>query len=149
MEIRVDGNRSTNESWLEAHRIPAQSLPVLSEEEQIVAHKLAIPAEEYSRSKYAAELTRRELEVRACRVGQLVEGWLREHGIPGEVKSVWLKTFEGKFRVDVQARATLQSVFVKEELIDDVLDSGSKEAHRSLLRLLSSNFLVQETARAS
>ncbi len=42
MDIRVDGNRSTSESWLESHRISLQELPSITEDEQRVAEKLAI-----------------------------------------------------------------------------------------------------------
>jgi hypothetical protein len=148
MEVRVDGNRSTNDSWLEAHRIPAQALPAITEDEQRVAEKLSISSEEYSRSKYAAELTKTQLQQRALKVGQLIENWLRKHDESAVVKAVWLKTFEGKYRVDVETYGAVQNVFVREELIDDVLDSGSHEAKLSLDRLLSLNLLAQEAARA-
>ena len=149
MEVRIDGNRSTSESWLEAHRIPLQELPAITDDEQRVAEKLAISSEEYRRSKYAADLTKQQLQLRAFKVGQFVESWLRNHQLLAEVKSVWLKTFDGKFRIDVEINTMQQSVFIAEDLMNDILDSGSSEAQRSLDRLLAANFGILEGARAS
>lgn len=149
MEIRIDGNRSSSESWLESHRIPVQELPAISEEEQRVADKLAISAEEYRRSKYAAELTKKQLELRALKVGQLVEHWLRAHQVKAEIKAVWLKTFDGKYRIDVDVDGVAQLVMITEDLMDDILDSGSQEAQRSFDRVLAANFGLREVAQAS
>ncbi len=149
MEIRVDGNRSTSESWMDARRVSLQDLPPISEEEQRVAEKLAISFDEYRRSKYAAELTKKGLQIRASKVGHLVEGWLRGHGFKAETTSVWLKTFDGKYRIDVVVQGDLQSVFVDEGLIDEMLDSGAREAEQRFDRIMTANFGLFEVARAS
>lgn len=141
MEIQVDGNRSTSDSWLEANRIPLQSLPVLTPDEQTVANKLAIPYEAFSRSKVAAEITRQQLQNRASRLGLLVETWLQKQKVNANVTAVWLKTFEGKFRIDVQMGNIVENVFITEELVDDLFDSGSREAEQRMDRLLSVNLL--------
>jgi hypothetical protein len=149
MEIQIDGNRSSSENWLESHRIPVQDLPAISEDEQRVAEKLSISAEEYRRSKYASELTKKQLELRASKVGQLVQNWLRSRRLSGETKGVWLKTFDGKYRVDVDVDGVGQQVLLSEELMDDILDSGSYEAQRSFDRALMANFGTREAAQAS
>ncbi len=149
MEIRIDGNRSSSENWLESHRIPVQELPAISEDEQRVAEKLAISAEDYRRSKYASELTKKQLELRAMKVGQLVGSWLRSHHVKAEIKAVWLKTFDGKYRIDVDVDGVAQSVIITEDLMDDILDAGSQEAQRSFDRVLTSNFGLHEVAQAS
>jgi hypothetical protein len=149
MQISIDGTRSTNESWLLAHRVSAAELPELNDDEQKVAAALAMSPEGYRRSKYAADLTKKQLEGRALRVGQVVEDWLRNHELQAAVRGVWLKTFDGKFRVDVQEGDTVHFIFLSEELIDDLFDSGSKEAFVSFERLLSINFLPLHTAKAS
>jgi hypothetical protein len=149
MDIRVDGNRSTSESWLESHRISLQELPSITEDEQRVAEKLAISFDDYRRSKYAADLTKKQLEMRALRVGQLVEGWLRKHNFSAETNGVWLKTLDGKYRIDVDIDGSAQSVFIAEEVMDEILDSGSQEAQQSFDRILTANFGVREIAQAS
>lgn len=149
MEIRIDGNRSSSESWLESYRVPVQELPAISEDEQRVAEKLAISAEDYRRSKYASELTKKQLELRAVKVGQLIESWLRSHQFKAEIKAVWLKTFDGKYRIDVDVDGVAQLVLITEDLMDDVLDSGSHEAQQSFDRVLTANFGMREVARAS
>jgi hypothetical protein len=149
MEIRVDGYRSTNEDWLAAHRISASELPPITEEEQQVAEKLGISAEEYLRSRYAGDLSRGELEKRARVVGSLLSRWLSVHGLSGTVLSVWLKTFEGKYRVEIAGPDGIQLVFLKEDLVNDLLDSGSREGKESLDRLMTANFGRAEATQAS
>ncbi len=149
MEIQIDGNRSSSESWLESHRMPLQDLPAISEDEQRVAEKLAISSEDYRRSKYASELTKRQLELRAVKVGQLVEGWLRSHQFKAETRAVWLKTFDGKYRIDVDVDGAAHLVLIAEDLMDDILDSGSQEAQQRFDRVLTANFGMREVAQAS
>jgi hypothetical protein len=149
MEIRVDGYRSTNENWLTAHRIPSSELPPITPEEEQVAEKLRISPEEYLRSRYAGDLSRGDLEKRAEVVGNLVAQWLSRHGLSGTVVSVWLKTYEGKFRLEIAGPEGIQMLFLKEDLIDDLLDSGSREAQESLDRLLTANFGRAEVTQVS
>lgn len=149
MDIRIDGNRSSSESWLESHRIPLEELPGISEDEQRVAERLAISHEDYRRSKYASELTKKQLELRAMKVCQLVESWLRSHHVRAEIKAVWLKTFDGKYRIDVDVDGGTQLVVITEDLMDDILDAGSQEAQRSFDRVLTANFGLREVAQAS
>jgi hypothetical protein len=149
MQILIDGNRSTNESWLVAHRVSEQELPAITPEEETVAGKLSISTDDYRRSKYAAELTKRELESRALKIGQIVENWLRNRNISAEVESVWLKTFDGKFRIDVKVAGKIEYLHISEDLVDDIFDSGSREAQQSLDRLLAANFQFRESVAAS
>ncbi len=149
MDIQIDGNRSTSECWQAAQLISPQALPPISPEEEQVAKKLAISSEGYRRSKYAAELTKHQLEARALQVGKLVEAWLNRHNLIAQVEGVWLRTFQGKFRVEIRIGALTKLIFIEEDLINDLLDSGSIEAERSFDRLLTSNFSAQESAKAS
>jgi hypothetical protein len=149
MEIRVDGSRSTNENWLTAHRIPSSELPPITPEEEQVAEKLGISAEEYLRSRVAGDLSRGELEKRAEVVGNLVGRWLSQRGLSGTVVSVWFKTLEGKFRVEIAGPDGIQLLFLKEDLVSDLLDGGSREAQESLDRVLTANFGRAEATQAS
>jgi len=124
-------------------------LPSLDDNERAVAERLSISPDDYRRSKYAADSTKKSLQMRALKVGQLVEGWLRSHDFKAEAKSVWLKTFDGKYRLDVVVNGTEQLLLLSEELMDDILDAGSREAERKFDRVMSANFGVYEVARAS
>ncbi len=149
LDIQIDGNRSTSESWQAAQLISLQALPPITPEEEQVARKLAISFEGYQRSKYAAELTKHQLEARALQVGRLVERWLNSHNLTARVEGVWLKTFDGKFQLEIRNGSLTKLIFIQEDLIDDLLDSGSNEAEQRLARLLTSNFADQENAKAS
>ena len=149
MEIRIDGSRSTSENWLFAHTVPSSKLPPITPEEQSVAEKLGISAEEYLRSRYAGDLTRDQLKKRAETVGGLVERWMSHRGVSGRVVAVWLKTFEGKFRIEIDGSEGSQLIFISEDLINDLLDAGSRGAQEDLDRLLAANFGLAEPAKAS
>ena len=148
MDIRVDGSRSDTESWIQSREIPVDQLPSLSEEEMSVAGKLAIPIDEYRRARYAAEISRKHLKDRATRLGLLVQNWLSDHEFSAHVSSVWLKTFAGKYRVDIGG-ATPHRLFFEEELVDDMLEGGSEEARHRFNRVLSLNLLETREAQAS
>jgi len=149
MDIRVDGSRSTSEDWFLASRASLSELPPVTREEALVAAKLGISEEDYQRGAYASDLSRRALEERADVVGHLVADWLSRNGLTGKVASVWLKTLEGKFRVDVTLNRGSHLLFINEELIDDLLDSGLREAQERLDRLLASNLCVTNGACSS
>jgi hypothetical protein len=149
MDIRVDGYRSSNEDWIKAHQVPADALPPITEEESLVAGKLGISAEGYQRSKYAGDLSRPALEQRADVVGEIVAEWLRERRVSGEVVGVWLRTFEGKYRVEVKLHDGSKLIFIREELVDDLLEGGSEAALDNLNRLLAANFSRLSEQRAS
>jgi hypothetical protein len=149
MEVRVDGSRSTSENWLRASVATDPELPKLTPEERLIAEKLGIAAEEYARSKYAIELTDVELRDKAVIVGEFVQAWLDVHQLPASVESVWLKTFEGKYRLELSFGAKHNLIFVDESLIDQMLEEGSSRAKNGLEHLLQMNLLPAQAARAS
>ena len=149
MQIHVDGYRSSDENWLYAHNLPSQELPELSREEHQVAEQLGVSAEDYARGKFAGDRTRGELEQRASRVGNLVDAWLWQNLLAGSVKAVWLKTFQGKFRVDIETEEQVSFCFLDEDLVDALLDSGSLEAQHQIERSLAANFGLVRELRAS
>jgi hypothetical protein len=148
MDIRVDGSRSDTESWIQAHEIPLEQLPALSDEEISVAGKLAIPVDEYRRARYAVEISRKHLEERASKVGLLVQKWMADHSLSGRVDSVWLKTLAGKYRVDIEGTKP-HLLFFEEDAVDDMLEGGSEEASHKFDRVLSLNLLDAREAAAS
>ncbi len=149
MDIRVDGYRSSDENWLYAHRLPPQELPALTPEEREVAVNLGLRAEDYARSRLAGDKTRAKLGERAERVGLIIDSWMKKHGLPGEVTAVWLKTFQGKFRIEIATEARTMHLFIEEQIMDDLLDAGSRQAQDLLDRLLEANLGLNITAQAS
>lgn len=143
MEIRIDGSRATSDNWLFAHQLPSTDLPVLTEAELRVAQHLGIAAEEYARSRYAADLTDAELGKRAEALAKWVDRWLSRFAPKWSVQQVFFKTIEGKLRLTVtDAGGERQLVFVSEDLVDDLLDCGSAQASEALARLLRANLDV-------
>ena len=149
MDIRVEGNRSTVESWARVRNISPRELPSLSPEEKDYAAELGLSAEDFARDQLAADLSREELGRRAEIVGRLVDSWFRRHGILGQVKEVWLMTFLGKFRVGVEMSGGSFSCLIEEDVITSLLEAGSQQAEQQLERLLTANFGLGDEAKAS
>jgi hypothetical protein len=149
MEVRVDGSRSSSENWLRASLAPSQELPKMSADEEEVARKLGISLESYARSRYAGELTAVELRQKAESLGRFVEKWLAAQHVPGSVDFVWLKTFEGKYRIDVELNGKHKLIFIGEALVEDVFEKGSDKTEKELQHIMELNILPAEAVRAS
>jgi hypothetical protein len=149
MEVRVDGSRSSSDNWLRASLAPSQELPKLTREEELVAKKLGIEAESYARERFAQELTEVELRDRAGRLGEIVQAWLDAHRLAASVASIWLKTFEGKYRLDLLQNGKSNLIFVDESLVDEIFEQGSERARSSLESILEMNLLPTQGLRAS
>ncbi len=149
MEVRIDGSRSSSENWLRASLASSRELPSISADEQEIAKKLGISAESYARSRYAGELSAGELQQKAEKLGLFVQQWLAARQVAGLVDFVWLKTFEGKYRIDVDLNGKKVLIFTEESLVDEVLERGSHQAERELQHVLELNLLPEEAARAS
>jgi hypothetical protein len=149
MEIRVDGNRSSAENWTRAQTASVQELPSLSQAQKSVAAKLGLKDEDYARSVLAGDLERKDLEKRAEQAAQVIER-LTPRNIAGlRVNSVWLKTFDGKSRFDVDFNESHTLVFVAEDLINELLETGSKLAEERIARIIDLSLPTAWATRAS
>ncbi len=148
MKILIDGNRANSESWFMAHQLTSSELPGITPQEQRTAEQLGLSAEEYSRAKYATDLTALELGERARQLGDLLRSWLQSHQIGGEIRSITLKTFEGKYRIEIGFGDRLRVVLVSEDVVNDLFESGSRQAKDSLDEIFAVN-LLPELAKAS
>ncbi|HTF62550.1 MAG TPA: hypothetical protein VK638_07545 [Edaphobacter sp.] len=149
MEVVVTGWRSSNQDWSRAQQWPLQDLPPLTAEQKTVAHKLGISEEDYARSAYAGELSRQELIEKAERFGRLIESQIREIRANSSVEEVVLKTFDGKFQVLALVDGHKVRLEMDEDMVDDLLRSGSGELETRLKRIIDFNLPVSGSARAS
>jgi hypothetical protein len=94
-------------------------------------------------------LTRRELQAKAETFGRLLEQKIRDRAPNASVESVVLLTFEGKFRVVTVVGGKETLLQIDEELVDDLLQSGSPEMETRLDRIIDLNLPNSEAARAS
>lgn len=140
MEIHVDGNRASAENTMKAYLASQVELPQLSDDQRSVAMQLGLSVEDYARSLLAINLEKRDLEPKVERAARLIER-LASHRFPGlRVQSVWLNTFDEKFRFLVEWHGQkTDPVLVEEETIDRVLQSGSSSGEAEILRLLDYN----------
>jgi hypothetical protein len=149
MDIRVDGNRSSIENWAKAQTTPIQELPALTEEQRVVARKLGLKDESYARSLYAGDLERKNLEKKAEQAAQVIER-LASQKVPGlRVDGVWLKTFDRKFRFDVDLNGSSALIFVSEDLIDELFENGSRSSEEQIARIIDVSLPESWMVRAS
>ena len=137
MEIHVDGNRSSSENWMQARTVPPQELPQLSAEQRAVAAKFGMKESDYARQLLAINLGRKDLEKkaeRAERAARLIERLASEKVRDVSVKAVWLKTFDGKYRFELESKGRQSLLFVTEDVVDDVLESGSEFAEQQICK---------------
>ena len=149
MEIRIDGSRSSAENWMQAQIISNQFLPELSDAQKVVADKMGISHEGYARSLYAGDLGRKELEGKAERIARLVEQ-VAQQKVPGiKVAAVWLKTLDGKFRFDCNLDRSHSFILMDEDLLDELLESGSKAAEEQIVRIIEHSLPASWMMKAS
>jgi hypothetical protein len=149
MQVFVEGSRSTSDDWLSAQQLPASELPSLSAEQKSVAEKLGVSPEDYARSAKAGEMTRHELHAKTETFGSVLERKIRDRVPNASVESVALLTFEGKFRVVAVVGGKHVRLQIDEELVDDLLQSGSPELETRLDRIIDLNLPNSAAARAS
>jgi hypothetical protein len=121
----------------------------MSPQQKEAAASLGISEESYARSHYAIELERGILTGKAEKAGHLVER-LAQRNAPGlKVESVWLKTLDGKFRFDAEWNNASFLIFLNEDVLDDLLESGSKSAEEQISRAIEYSLPSAKAARAS
>jgi hypothetical protein len=149
MEIRVDGSRSSSENWMRAETAPLQELPELSAEQRAAAASLGVRDEDDARNVLAFELERKDLEIKAQQAAHVIERLASEKVPTLRVDGVWLKTLDGKFRFDVESAGSHSLIFVSEDLMNDLLESGSRIAEESIARIVDYSLPASWVARPS
>jgi hypothetical protein len=149
MDVYIEGNRSSAESWMLAQNASKDLLPPLSDAQKAVADKLHIDHDAYARNVYAADLGRKELRAKAERAARVIER-MAQIKVPGVVVgTVWLKTFAGKFRFELDLDRKHATILMNEDVIDELLESGSRMAEEQIARIVEYNLPTDWVAKAS
>jgi len=143
VKIGVDGMRFGAKESREAYSIPKEDLPPLTDGQREVARKLGISEEGYARSFVAGEKTSEWLLEKTRRFANLLQRQVTAIRPGAKVESVFLRTTERRFDVEVKSGDRTVALRVSENLVDDLFESGSRQAERSLERLLELNFEQQ------
>jgi len=150
MEIYVEGGRSSSESWTRAHRAPLDSLPNLSEGQKAYVSKLGLDGEAYARSLLAQELELPYLEKKAEKAARVIEKIGAARLFDLRVRGVLLNTLQGKYRFEVVSKEDRHDeIVVSEDLIDELLETGTESSERQIARILEFGLPGSWTVRAS
>lgn len=134
--IAVDGMRFSAKGLDEAHSIPVNELPPLSDPQREAAKSMGISEEEYARSLVAGERTWTVLLEKTERLANFLQQRLTLFANNVKLGSVILRTFEDKFDVEVLLHGQVVHLSIRESVVDDLFEAGSEEAESSLNRIL-------------
>ena len=147
MDVLVEGWRSSPANWREAHRIPVDKVPSLTEAQKEVARKMQIAEEDYARSALAGELTQAALLEKARKFAALLDQRVKAIRKEAAIESVRLQTTEHRFAVvlniDTANGHRSMPLRISEELVDDLLESSSEDAVKQLDRMLQRAFALE------
>jgi hypothetical protein len=144
MEISVQGWRASPSDWKAVRGIPKEELPPLTAEQKEVAQKLGIPEEDYARSALAGERTQNSLLAKTETFARLLEQKIHDLGFKAVVENVVLQILEHRFDVSLTVNGKELPLRIKEEIVDDLFESGSADAEDKLSRILKTTLGPRE-----
>ncbi len=138
-QIIVPEYSASVEEWRRAQAVPPSDLPALTDEQKAVARKFNITDEEYARNVLAGAFGRERVRQRAQQLGEAVQAMLEQLGAGGRVISISRDVDRLGWIVKVETPREDVSVFVSQELADDLLDGGGQvERQRLRARVVAS-----------
>ena len=144
MEIIIDGWRAGGEERKEAAAVPTGQLPALTDEQKVVARKLGISEDAYARSAYAGQKNQERLVEKSMKFARLLQKKLQGRG-DFQLGTIRLDVLKHRYEVAGTEDSRQVSFFVSEDLIDELFQSGSDNAERSLDRVLDYAFPAHAT----
>jgi len=149
VEITIVGSRSSTASWIVAHQLPLDQIPTIPPDERTQAESTGNGEEDFARSSYAIALTDIELSEKVRKIAKPMLRWLADNQISAELRRATLYTLEGRLRFEFDTPSGPSVVEMEEELVDDILLRGSREASDALARLVAFNLGDVKLAVAS
>jgi predicted component of type VI protein secretion system len=131
-QVVVSDYTCSVDEWRRAQKAAKSELPELNEAQREVARKFGIGEEEYARSVLAGHYGMRRMAARARKLGEEVEGILRDLSPTYRVVMVVAEMFRGRWIVRLKSPDKEAGVAVPRELGDDLLDSRLREAAEQL-----------------
>jgi len=149
MYIEIEGSRSSDDAWRQAYSVPTSQLRELTAQDVSWSDSNESAAEQVARRLYANHLTEPALVAKCTKLGRIASDWLQQTGLHGEVSLVRLHCLRGLLDVHVSEGGELHKLEIREDVLDDLLQAGSREAAESLNRLFAANFGRFAIAKAS
>jgi hypothetical protein len=140
MNIEIQGTRTSDDAWIQADSISIAELRERTAQEVSWAPDDSGAAEHLARRLYAIDVTQQELVAKCTKLGRLALNWMKQSDIEGELVLIRLRCLRGLFDLHIKQDGEVQMLEIREELVDDLLQSGSREAAESLDRLFAANF---------
>jgi hypothetical protein len=149
MTVEIEGTRSSDAAWREADNLSLEKL------RELTAQDIAWPtpddpaSEQLARRLYANDRTQPELVTKCLKLSRLASDWLKRADLKAEVVLVRLRCVRGLFDLHVDKGGEIHKIELREDVFDDLLQSGSREALESLDRLFAVNLGRFPVSKAS
>jgi hypothetical protein len=131
-QVVVSDYTCSLDEWRQAQEAAKSELPELNEAQREVARKFGIGEEEYARSVLAGQYGVRRMAARSRKLGEEVEGVLRELSPKYRVVMVVAEMFRGRWIVRLKSPDKEVGMAIPRELGDDLIDSHLREAAEQL-----------------
>lgn len=132
-EVVISGVHVDPEAWKKAAGIP---LPPLSREQSEVAQKLGVAQDDYARGVVASQLGEEYQRGRGMTLGQKVQEILTSVGGGYKLSAVVRQGTEFRWLARIESKGRAVAVALPLDLVDDVIDSGSKQDTERLRNLV-------------
>lgn len=132
-EVVISGVHMNPEAWKKAASIP---LPQLSREQIEVAHKLGVGEDAYARGVVASQLGEEYQRGRGITLGQKIQEILAGVGAEYKLSAVVRQGTEFRWLARIESTGKIVAVALSLDLVDDVIDSGSKQDLERLRNLV-------------
>ena len=149
MDIQIEGGRSSSDAWYEARSLSVAKLRELTAQDVDWSNSDEASAVSLARQLCANALTDKDLAAKCVKLARLASDWMKRVGLQGEVVFVRLRTLRGLFDLHVSEDGEIHKLEIREDVVDDLLQGGSREAAESLDRLFAANFGRLAVSKAS
>jgi hypothetical protein len=123
-EVVISGVHVNPEAWKRAADAPH---PELSQEQKVVARKLGVGEDEFARGVLASQMGEEYQRGRGKTLGQRIQAILASVGSEYLLSAVMRQGTEFRWLARIEAAGKTVAVSLPLDLVDDVVDSGSKQ----------------------
>jgi len=136
MKISIEGERTAAEDWEWAQSLAEDELPPLNDLQRKAAEHLHIPEIDYRRARAAAQKSLTGLLRDTEHVGVYLQQQLRRVANTAVITAIKLDLQAAVFAVQVRVDAREIPVRVNEDLVNRILQTGSRDAENELRHVL-------------
>jgi hypothetical protein len=126
-EVLVSDYSSSVDEWKQAQMAPKSDLPPLNKQQREVARKMGVSEEDYQRNVLAGQFGEMRLQSTGEALGKVVQDLLHMLGPDYRLDAVNGEMINGRWVCRIRTADQIVNVTIPREMVDDALESGTKE----------------------